>query len=177
MSPYFFLILYDKEQQSYSLPVILTYLIFVITTFRDVFKVYNFFFYLRISEKNPWKMWHNRSSLLGTFQITIWNFLNSELQETHFHAFYPHASLYVMMNYFKLHYFNLFLRLFYCIISSFLYFRMISEQNLWQIHVDGAHSHSGLRFVVWNLAGCGLLRGILSSILLIVINLSRDRFY
>ena len=93
MSPYFFLILYDKEQQSYSLPVILTYLIFVITTFRDVFKVYNFFFYLRISEKNPWKMWHNRSLFLGKFQITIWNFPNSELQETHFHAFYPHTSL------------------------------------------------------------------------------------
>ena len=44
------LMLYDKEQQSHSLPVILTYLIFVATTFKDVFKVYNFFFYLRISE-------------------------------------------------------------------------------------------------------------------------------
>ena len=53
----------------------------------------NFFFYLRISEKNPWKMWHNRSLFLGKFQITIWNFPNSELQETHFHAFYPHTSL------------------------------------------------------------------------------------
>ena len=94
MSPYFFLILYDKEQQSYSLPVILTYLIFVITTFRDVFKVYNFFFYLRISEKNPWKMWHNRSSLLGTFQITIWNFLNSELQETFMH--FTHMRRYLL---------------------------------------------------------------------------------
>ena len=38
-------------------------------------------------------MWHNRSSLLGKFQITIWNFPNSELWETHFHAFYPHTSL------------------------------------------------------------------------------------
>ena len=56
-------------------------------------KVYNFFFYLRISEKNPWKMWHNRSLLLGKFQITIWNFPNSDLQEIHFHAFYPHTLL------------------------------------------------------------------------------------
>ena len=53
-----------------------------------------------------------------------------------------------MKNYFKLDYFNLFLKLFYYIISSFLYFRMISEQNVWQIHVDGAHSYSVLRFVV-----------------------------
>ena len=91
MSPYFFLMLQDKEQQFHSLPVILTYLIFVTTNFRDVFKVYNFFFYLRISEQNPW-MWHNRSSLLGKFQIVIWNFPNSELQETHFQIFYPHTS-------------------------------------------------------------------------------------
>ena len=56
-------------------------------------KVYKFFFYLRISEKNPWKMSHNRSLLLGKFQITIWNFPNSELQETYFHGFYPHTSL------------------------------------------------------------------------------------
>ena len=35
----------------------------------------------------------NRSSFLGKFQITIWNFPNSELQETHFHAFYPHTPL------------------------------------------------------------------------------------
>ena len=56
-------------------------------------KVYNFFFYLRISEKNPWKMWHNRSLLLGKFRITIWNFPNSDLQEIHFHAFYPHTLL------------------------------------------------------------------------------------
>ena len=98
MSPYFFLMLQDKEQQSHSLPVILTYLIFVTTTFRDVFKVYNFFFYFRIGEKNPWKMWHNRSSLLGKFQITIWNFPNSELQNTHFQAFYSHASLLLWRN-------------------------------------------------------------------------------
>ena len=30
---------------------------------------------------------HNSTSLLGKFQITIWNFPNSELQETHFYAF------------------------------------------------------------------------------------------
>ena len=43
--------LQGKEQQSHSLQVILTYLIFVTTTFRlDVFKVYNFLFYLGISE-------------------------------------------------------------------------------------------------------------------------------
>ena len=56
-------------------------------------KIYNFFFYWRISEWNPWNIWHNRSSLLWKFQITIWNFPNSELRETHFHAFYPHTSL------------------------------------------------------------------------------------
>ena len=33
----------------------------------------------------------------------------------------------IMTNYFKRHYFNIFLRLFYCIISLFLYFRIISE--------------------------------------------------
>ena len=109
-------------------------------------------------------MWHNRSSLVGKIQITIWNFPNSEHQDTHIHAFYPHTSLLFMTNYFELHCFNLFLRLFYCIISSFLYFRMISEQNLWQIHVDGAHFQSGFP------------RNIMSSILLVVINLSRDRF-
>ena len=53
----------------------------------------------------------------------------------------------IMANYFKLHYVNLFLRLFCHIISSFLYFRMTSEQSLWQIHVGGARSQSGLRFV------------------------------
>ena len=105
-------------------------------------------------------MWHNRSSLLGMFQITIWNFLNSELHETNFQAFYPHTSLLFMTNYFKLHYFNLFLRLFYCIIFLVLHFRMTSEHNLWQIQVGGDHFQSGLRFVFQNLAGCVFLRGI-----------------
>ena len=51
MFRYFFLMLQGKEQQSHSLQVILTYLIFVTTTFRlDVFKDYNFLFYLRINE-------------------------------------------------------------------------------------------------------------------------------
>ena len=93
MSLYFFLIPQDKEQQCHSLLVILAYLVFVTTTFRDVLRVYKFFLYLRISESNPWKFWSSRSSLLGKFKITIWNFSNSELQETYFHAFYPHRSL------------------------------------------------------------------------------------
>ena len=67
----------------------------------------------------------------------------------------------IMTNYLKLHYFNIFLKLFYCIISSFLSFRVTSEQNLWQKHVGGAHSQLGLRFVFWNLAGCVIHRGIL----------------
>ena len=46
----------------------LAYLIFVTTTIRLV-KFYAFLFYLRINEQNPWKMWHNRSSLLGKFHI------------------------------------------------------------------------------------------------------------
>ena len=47
----FFLMLYGKEQQSHSLQVILNYLIFIAITFTlDVFQVYNFLFYLRISE-------------------------------------------------------------------------------------------------------------------------------
>ena len=33
----------------------------------------------------------------------------------------------IMTNFFKLHCFNLFLRLFFCVISTFLYFRMITE--------------------------------------------------
>ena len=33
-------------------------------------------------------MWQNGSSPLGKFQIIMWNFPNSELQETRFHAFY-----------------------------------------------------------------------------------------
>ena len=114
-------------------------------------------------------MWHDRSSLWGKFQITIWHFPNSELQKTHFQALrLKNSRTYVaiiMTNYFKLRYFNHFLRLFYWIISYciilFLYFRMIREQSLLQIHVGGAHSQSGLRFVFWNLAGCMLLCGIL----------------
>ena len=143
MSPYFFLMLQDKERQSHSLPVILTYLIFVTTTFRDVFKSLQLFLLFENQWENPWKMWHSSSSLPRKFEITTWIFPMSELQETHFHAFYPHMSLllcFIMMNYFKLHYFNLFLMLLYCIISSFLYFGMISEQTLKQIHMDGAHS-------------------------------------
>ena len=45
MSPYFFLMLQDKEQQSHSLPIILTYFIFVATTFRDfcyIFTIFSF---------------------------------------------------------------------------------------------------------------------------------------
>ena len=44
----------------------------------------------------------NGSSLLGKFEITSWNFINSDLQETHFHAFYQHTSLslwWVILNY------------------------------------------------------------------------------
>ena len=51
ISPYFFLMLYGKEQAPHSLQVILNYLIFITITFTlDVFKVYNFLFYLRIIE-------------------------------------------------------------------------------------------------------------------------------
>ena len=89
----FFLRLYDKGQQSHSLPVILTCLIFVTTTFRHVFKVYYFSFIWESVSKFHEKCSTNRSSFLGKFQITIWNFPNSELQETHFHAFYPHTPL------------------------------------------------------------------------------------
>ena len=43
------------DQQLHSLRVILAYLISGVTTFRlDVLKFYNFLFYLRISELNPW---------------------------------------------------------------------------------------------------------------------------
>ena len=38
-------------------------------------------------------MWHNGSSFLGKFQVTIRSFPNSKLQETHFHVFYPRTSL------------------------------------------------------------------------------------
>ena len=47
-------------------------------------------------------MWQNRNLLLGKFQITFWNFPNSDLQETHFHAFCPHTSLlfwWIILNY------------------------------------------------------------------------------
>ena len=176
MSPYFFLILYDKEQQPYSLPVILTYLIFVITTFRDVFKVYNFFFYLRISEKNPWKMWHNRSSLLGTFLITIWNFPNSELQETHFHAFYPHTSLLlwrIILNYIIL--------IFFLDCFIVLYLRFYVDDQLAKFMADTCGWGSlPVKFKIRCLEFfwvCAPSRNIMSSILLIVINLSRDHFY
>ena len=96
----------------------------------------------------------------------------AHFQETHFHVgntFSPGNTFLcilptyvpiIMTNYFKLHYFDLFLRLPYCVISSFLYFSMISD--LWQIHEDGAHSQSGLRFVVWNLTGSVLLCRTLS---------------
>ena len=88
MFPYFFFLCYRIKNNSHILCQL-----FETTTFRDVFIFYNFFFYLRISEQNPWKMWHNRSSLSGKFQITIWNFSNEEPQETHFHAFYQHTPL------------------------------------------------------------------------------------
>ena len=38
-------------------------------------------------------MWQNGSSPLGKFQRIVSNLPNSELQETHFHAFYPLTSL------------------------------------------------------------------------------------
>ena len=53
ISRYFFLMRQSQEKQSHSLPVILTYLIFLTTTSRlDVFTIYKFFFYLRIVSKS-----------------------------------------------------------------------------------------------------------------------------
>ena len=66
---------------------------------------------------------------------------------------------YININIYIYVYYILYLLLY--IMSSFLYIRMISKQSSWQIHVRGAHSRSGLRFVFWNLAGCVLLHGIL----------------
>ena len=55
---------------------------------QHVFKVYNFFFYLRTSEKI-----HEKCGTIGVWiWIKIWNFPNSKLQETHFQAFYSHTS-------------------------------------------------------------------------------------
>ena len=42
-------------------------------------------------------MWQNGSSSLGKFQIIIWNFPNSELQETHFHVFYQFTNLFIFV--------------------------------------------------------------------------------
>ena len=49
--PLIFFRLQDKERQSHSLPVILTYFTFMTTTFRDVFKVYIIFFILESMSK------------------------------------------------------------------------------------------------------------------------------
>ena len=54
---------------------------------------------------------------------------NSELQEKTFSSILPTYVAIIMTNYFKLQYFNLSLRLFYCIISLFLCFWMASEQG------------------------------------------------
>ena len=54
------------------------------------------------------------------------DFRNSELQETHFHAFYPNTSL-LLYRIFLIDVILVFFMLFGCVISLFLYFRMISE--------------------------------------------------
>ena len=77
-----------REQESHSLPVILTCLIFVTTSFRDVFK--NLF---ENQSVKSMKMWQYGSFLLGRFHITIWSFPNSEPHEAHFQGFYPDTSL------------------------------------------------------------------------------------
>ena len=119
-------------------------------------------------------MWHNRSSLLGKFQITIWAFPNSELQETHFHAFYPHTSLLwwrIFLNYIILIFF-----LESCIV---LYLRFsifgwsaskIYGRYMWMDSLP-------VRFKIHCLESfcvCGPPRNIMSSILLVVINISSD---
>ena len=38
-------------------------------------------------------MWQTESSPLGKFQIKTWDFPESDLEETPFHAFYLFASL------------------------------------------------------------------------------------
>ena len=121
MSPYFFLTLQDKEQQSHSLPVILIYLIFLTAAFRDAFKSLG----SKIYEKPI-----NRSYVaLREVSDNNLKFSKQRAPGNTFSCILPTYVAIIMTNYFKLHYFNLFLRLFYCIISSFLYFRMISERN------------------------------------------------
>ena len=117
------------------------------TTFRlGVFKVNNFLFYLRISELNPCKMWYNTSSLLGKSQIIIWNFPNSELQETHFHVFF-------------------FLR---CFIVLYLCFYILGWSRI-EIIVDTCEWDSvPIKFKIHFLKSCWLCaprRNIMSSIL------------
>ena len=59
-----------------------------------VFEFYEFLLYSRKSELIPWKMWSSRGSpSAGRLQIINWDFLNSDLQETYFHALYSLALL------------------------------------------------------------------------------------
>ena len=134
------------------------------TTFRDVFRVYKFFFYLRISESNPWKLWHSRSSLLRKFKITIWNFSNSELQETYFHAFYPHTSLLLW---------QIILNCLDCFVVLYLRFYILRwlESKIYGRYLSTGLTHSQ----VYNSLCKILLRGILCH--QFCSYLSRDHFY
>ena len=102
-----------------------------------------------------------KSSLLGKFQKTIWNFPDSELQKAQFMHFTTYVAI-NMRNYFKLHYIILIFFL-DCFIVSYLRFFILAwwaskiyDRYMWM----RAHSQSGWRFVVWDLAGCELLRRI-----------------
>ena len=81
----YFLMLQGKDQQLHSLHLILDHLIFCGYHFQIRFF---YFTYLRISEKNPWKMWPIKRSPLRKFQIIVWDFPKNELPETYFPVFY-----------------------------------------------------------------------------------------
>ena len=122
---------------------------------------------MRNSGLNPWKLWPNSSLLFH-------NFLNSELQEAHFYAFYSLTLLLlrqIALN--NIVSFFLFILLYY-IFYIFLYFRIISEYILWETPIEGPQCQSGLRITFRNLSGSVPLHGILCH--QFYSNLSRHHF-
>ena len=109
-------------------------------------------------------MSHNRSLLLGKFQITIWNLSDSKLQETYFRASYPHMLILLWRIFLNWNNFNNFIRLlldFILLCLRFYIFGWSASKICGVFMWMRAHSQSGLRFVVWNFAGCVLLCGML----------------
>ena len=117
-------------------------------------------------------MWQNRSSPFGKFQIIIWNFSSSELQETHFRAFYSFTSLLLQRTIF-----NNFISIFFQAILLYYIFVFIfqnSKQVNFMVYICGWGSLP-VRFKIRFLEPCWVCappRNVMTSVLLVFVQRS-----